>query len=176
MASRERESQLIRVFSHQGRSSENAGEIRRVSLPANVALRRDPIRVAAAPEQDAPHETSAQHARRTNDNGNCNDGATKPVSLFPSCLLGLAMAARGEIGYLIASVAESSGTFASGGETSRNASSTFLIVIWAVSLCILVSPISVGLLVRRVRRLEKEKGKEVGRRQALGIWGVGNDE
>ena len=58
-------------------------------------------------------------------------------------LLGFAMVARGEIGYLIAAVADGNGVF--------DGSDLFLIVCWAVSLCTLIGPMSVGLLVRSSR-------------------------
>lgn len=100
----------------------------------------------------------------------------KPVSLYPGAILGWAMVARGEIGFLIASIAESksiwrddsstvdqNGTFAS--------SDTFIVVNWAIVLCTFVGPIMVGLVVRRLRHLEK-KTSHASRFDALGDWGV----
>ncbi|CAK1363462.1 High-affinity Na(+)/H(+) antiporter NhaS3 [Cercospora beticola] len=95
----------------------------------------------------------------------------KPKSLYPSSILGMAMVSRGEIGFLISSVAESRGVF---GAESQN--STFLIVTWAILLCTLIGPITVGLLVKRVRRLQKaERQKARGHGQKedpLGVWGI----
>jgi len=78
--------------------------------------------------------------------------ASKPFSLYPCAILGLAMVARGEIGFLISSLAESNGIFSTGGNDQ-----IFLIVTWAIVLCTVVGPVGVGLLVRRVKRLEKVK-------------------
>ncbi|PGG97955.1 hypothetical protein GX51_07068 [Blastomyces parvus] len=93
----------------------------------------------------------------------------KPKSLYPASILSLAMVARGEIGYLIASLAESNGIF---GETSGGASSeTYLVVVWAITLCTLVGPISVGTLVRRVKALQMQRAN-TGGPDPLGVWGI----
>jgi hypothetical protein len=94
----------------------------------------------------------------------------KPISLYPASILGLAMVARGEIGFLISSLAESNGIFAS---TTSDNDEIFLIVTWAIVLCTVIGPVGVGLLVRRVKRLEKEKEGSGGGRDVLGVWGVG---
>jgi hypothetical protein len=93
--------------------------------------------------------------------------APKPFSLYPCAILGLAMVARGEIGFLISSLAESNGIFSTGGDNQ-----IFLIVTWAIVLCTVVGPVCVGLLVRRVKRLEKAKKDGTGGRDVLGVWGV----
>lgn len=92
----------------------------------------------------------------------------KPKSLYPPSILGLAMVARGEVGYLIASLAESQGMFSSGssGETSE----IYLVVIWAISICTLIGPISVGTLVRRVKKLQQSR--ETSGADPLGAWGI----
>ncbi|KAL2788756.1 Sodium/hydrogen exchanger [Aspergillus keveii] len=94
-----------------------------------------------------------------------------PKSLYPASILSLAMVARGEIGYLIASLAESNGIF---GEASEGSSSeTYLIVVWAISLCTLVGPVCVGTLVKRVKALQKERdGAGPGGSDPLGVWGI----
>ncbi|KLJ12313.1 hypothetical protein EMPG_12627 [Blastomyces silverae] len=93
----------------------------------------------------------------------------KPKSLYPASILSLAMVARGEIGYLIASLAESNGIF---GETSGGSSSeTYLVVVWAISLCTLVGPISVGTLVKRVKALQMQRAN-AGGADPLGVWGI----
>jgi hypothetical protein len=94
----------------------------------------------------------------------------KPISLYPASILGLAMVARGEIGFLISSVAESNGIFTS---ATSGSDDIFLIVTWAIVLCTIIGPVGVGLLVRRVKRLEKEKEGSGSRRDVLGVWGVG---
>lgn len=94
----------------------------------------------------------------------------KPKSLYPPAILGLAMVARGEIGYLIASLAESQGMF-SHGSSSSGPSETYLVIIWAISLCTLVGPISVGTLVRRVKKLQQSR-LDSGGPDPLGVWGI----
>lgn len=96
-----------------------------------------------------------------------NHQSPKPLSLYPASILGIAMVARGEIGFLISAVAESNGIF---GSSSTGDSEIFLIVTWAIVLCTIIGPLGVGLLVRRVRRLESCKGK--GTKDVLGVWGV----
>ncbi|UPL02415.1 hypothetical protein LCI18_013349 [Fusarium solani-melongenae] len=96
----------------------------------------------------------------------------KAVSLYPACIVGLGMVARGEIGFLIAALAESKGVF--GRPPNGQPSELFLIVTWAISLCTVIGPICVGLLVNRVKQLEAgslEKRGE-GKRNVLGAWGV----
>ena len=98
----------------------------------------------------------------------------KPKSLYPACMLGSAMVARGEIGFLISAVAESRGIFsASGGSTDEGSSELFLIVTWAIVLCTIAGPLTVGLLAKRVRRLQSmERGSAGGREDPLGVWGM----
>ncbi|GKZ23207.1 hypothetical protein AbraCBS73388_009559 [Aspergillus brasiliensis] len=92
----------------------------------------------------------------------------KPKSLYPPFILGLAMVARGEVGYLIASLAESQGMFSSG--SSGEISDIYLVVIWAISICTLVGPISVGTLVKRVKKLQQSR-ESLGA-DPLGVWGI----
>lgn len=101
-----------------------------------------------------------------------------PISLYPAAILGCAMTARGEIGFLISSLAESTGIFQSkndGGsgleaDRSEQASEIFLIITWAIMLCTLLGPLCTGLLVKRVKALEMRR--EPGSRDVLGVWGV----
>jgi hypothetical protein len=85
------------------------------------------------------------------------------------------MVARGEIGFLISSLAQSNGVFGAG---ATEGSDIFLVVTWAVVLCTIVGPLAVGLLVRRVRNLEREAASVARRegdapaRDVLGVWGV----
>ncbi|GES64907.1 sodium/hydrogen exchanger [Aspergillus terreus] len=94
----------------------------------------------------------------------------KPKSLYPPAILGLAMVARGEIGYLIASLAESQGMF-SNGSASGGPSETYLVIIWAISLCTLVGPVAVGTLVKRVKKLQQSR-LDSGGPDPLGVWGI----
>ena len=106
-----------------------------------------------------------------------NEGSrqTKPLSLYPASIPGFAMVSRGEVGFLIASVGQSKGKFSENGlegnaETS-DASNLFPIIIWAITLCTIVGPVSVGILVKRVRRLQA--GSSARPNDPLGSWGVG---
>ncbi|KAI2703622.1 hypothetical protein CBS147332_7608 [Penicillium roqueforti] len=92
----------------------------------------------------------------------------KPKSLYPPSLLGLAMVARGEVGYLIASIAESKGIFSN--DSSEGPSDIYLVVIWAISLCTLIGPILVGTLVKRVKKLQQSR-VNMGL-DPLGVWGI----
>lgn len=95
-----------------------------------------------------------------------------PRSLYPAAMLGTAMTARGEIGFLIASIAETTGLFASSSRPSDGSSEIYLVVTWAIVLCTIIGPLSVGTLVKRVRRLQSERAKTPGSSDPLGIWGV----
>ena len=88
--------------------------------------------------------------------------------------MGLAMVARGEIGYLIASLAESTGVFKNHDQGSKEdgSSQIYLVVVWAITLCTIIGPISVGVLVRRVRRLQKASEGSQEIKDPLGSWGV----
>ncbi|KAJ6259313.1 pyridoxal-dependent decarboxylase domain protein [Drechslerella dactyloides] len=105
------------------------------------------ISQAAKEEHTAPPEKSVPS--ETKDN--------KPaISLYPAMILGLAMVARGEIGFLIASIASANGIFTTAvEETGASNDDIFVIVIWAAVICTIVGPLAVGLLVRRVKRLEE---------------------
>ncbi|KAH7020995.1 Sodium/hydrogen exchanger family-domain-containing protein [Microdochium trichocladiopsis] len=120
-----------------------------------------------------------------------NPTPAKPTSLYPAGILSFAMVARGEIGFLISAVAESKGVFhsvatpssSSSGNTeslsgtyrlaasAQEPSDIFLIVTWAIVLCTIIGPLVVGILVKRVKRLEVQRrrmssllGKEGGAR------------
>lgn len=70
-------------------------------------------------------------------------------------IIACAMVARGEIGYLIASLAQSTGTLKlkpqSGGEDVTN-EDIFLVVIWAVTLCTIGGPIAVGTIAKKMKK------------------------
>ncbi|EEP82432.1 predicted protein [Uncinocarpus reesii 1704] len=99
---------------------------------------------------------------------------SKPRSLYPATIVGMAMVARGEIGMLIACLAESNATFSesssSGSSETNDVSQSFLIVTWAILLCTIIGPIFVGTLVRRLNRLQKRR--EDGGPDPLGQWGL----
>lgn len=98
---------------------------------------------------------------------------------IPAAIISMAMIARGEIGFLIASLSFSAGTLTvqSAASTSydKPASSQdlFLSITWAVVLCTVFGPIGVGIVVRKLRRMDGEcpngSPNEV-RNLALGTW------
>ena len=100
----------------------------------------------------------------------------KSRSLYPASIVGTAMMARGEIGFLIAALAQSRGIFAAQNEESGiredSGSTIYLVVMWAIVLCTVIGPVSVGLLVRRVKRLQQQRRERGGGEDPLGIWGV----
>ena len=71
-------------------------------------------------------------------------------------LAGCAMVARGEIGFLIASISQSSGTLAlrhpAGTTAESQGDELFVVITWAVVLCTIAGPAGVGILVRRLRQ------------------------
>jgi Kef-type K+ transport system membrane component KefB len=119
-------------------------------------------------------ESAATETKSTSSISHQAPRPAKPLSLYPSAIVGCAMVARGEIGFLISSLAESSGIYGQ----ERN-SALFLTVTWAILLCTLVGPVMVGILVKRLRRLEAidggpgGPGSGGGRHDRLGVWGVG---
>lgn len=81
------------------------------------------------------------------------------------------MVARGEIGFLISAIAESNGIFDQEGGSDQ----LFLIVTWAILLCTIVGPLVVGLMARRVKRLDRRNEEStvtdgIGKEHPLGIW------
>lgn len=97
-------------------------------------------------------------------------------------IISLAMVARGEIGFLIASLASSSGTLKTstpdGKNELKNNQEVFLVIIWAISICTLIGPIGVGLAVRKLNQkvaklLEDEPLRTPieAQRIILGSWG-----
>ena len=97
-----------------------------------------------------------------------------PLSLYPPSIIGLAMVARGEIGYLIASLAESTGVFSTTNAegSDEGSSETYLIVVWAITVCTIIGPVAVGALVRRVKRLQRDQETQNSQQDPLGSWGV----
>ncbi|KIW13850.1 hypothetical protein PV08_06630 [Exophiala spinifera] len=92
---------------------------------------------------------------------------SKPISLYPGCIVGCAMVARGEIGFLISALAESNGIF--GNEPDGP---MFLVVTWAIMICTIIGPLIVGALVARVKKMESRAAGGPGRKDVLGEWGV----
>lgn len=80
------------------------------------------------------------------------------------------MVARGEIGFLISSLAESNGVF--GTVEGEGSSDIFLVATWAILLCTIIGPVSIGAMTNRVRRLQKVRGTNTTKPDPLGGWGV----
>ena len=100
---------------------------------------------------------------------------TKSRSLYPASIVGTAMMARGEIGFLIAALAENTGIFAFQDDFAAredSGSEIYLVTVWAIVLCTVIGPVSVGLLVRRVEKLQRQRREHGGGEDPLGIWGV----
>ncbi|KAF3911812.1 hypothetical protein AA313_de0207752 [Arthrobotrys entomopaga] len=137
-------------------------------------------------KSEEPNETNEPPKDKPLKGTTSNSIPNPPISIYPSLIVGLAMVARGEIAFLIASIASANGILASSQENteSKKGSNTeddnlYLIVIWAAVICTVVGPIGVGLLVRRVKRLEDEKRHSEGDecktgRRVMGEWGVVN--
>ena len=94
------------------------------------------------------------------------------------------MVARGEIGFLISAVAATNGIFSTANspdekeDSTDGASSTsdiYLIVTWAILLCTIIGPVTLGFLAKRAKRLQNERAqsREGAAEDPLGIWGVG---
>ncbi len=105
----------------------------------------------------------------------------RPKSLYPASLLGCAMVARGEIGFLVSAIAASNGIFAKSSGTGSfdngngpSISEIYMIVTWAILLCTMIGPLTLGLLARRVQRLQRKRtpSQDGGGEDPLGIWGV----
>lgn len=101
------------------------------------------------------HFLTVLRNRNKLDGSTSQPNSNEPTPHQTALLIAFAMIARGEIGYLIASLSQSSGTL----QLRRNDISVneaggeeiFLVIIWAVTLCTIVGPISVGILVRRLK-------------------------
>ncbi|EME46629.1 hypothetical protein DOTSEDRAFT_52064 [Dothistroma septosporum NZE10] len=127
----------------------------------------------ATSTQDVLHATGPQDvttATQAAAKQRSSPKIAKVMSLYPATMLGSAMVARGEIGFLISSVAESDGVF--GVKQDGQSSELFLVVTWAILLCTLIGPVAIGLMVKRVKRLQAlERSKKTGKDDPLGIWG-----
>lgn len=100
-----------------------------------------------------------KHGIRHGQNSTNNQGRAPHI---PAAIISLAMIARGEIGFLIASLSFGANTL-----TVQSAASVrydkiasneelFLVIIWAVVLSTLLGPIGVGIVVRKLRYLDRE--------------------
>lgn len=150
-----------------------SAKLRPTKSPAQEPKTGSPSNSSNAPDADAAPGTTkpAPSAPRQANTSSKRKSVPKPRSLYPPLMLGSAMVARGEIGFLISSVAESKGVF--GSTKNGESSETFLIVTWAILICTILGPLSVGLMVRRVKKLQQvEREKKTGKDDPLGIWGL----
>ena len=135
-------------------------------------LLREDIAAATLPKDTVTDESKQQSIKLT---PNTETSPANPISLYPAFIVGCAMVARGEIGFLISAVAQSSGMFDDDEQTGD--SDVFLVTTWAIVLCTVLGPLCLGFLVRRLRKLEHEaaasasEGRDA-RRGILGVWGV----
>jgi hypothetical protein len=76
-------------------------------------------------------------------------------------LIGFAMIARGEIGFLIASLSQSSGTLtylrSNHFATQPADQDIFLVISWAVILNTITGPLGVGLIVRQLKQQNTQR-------------------
>jgi len=133
-----------------------------------------------SPPETAVLNTKSKRTTQPRESSRTSTQPIKPFTLYPATILGGAMVARGEIGFLVSSLANSQGLFSAesseGSPSQEGSSPIFLVVTWAIVLCTIVGPVTVGLLVRRLKALEKraEAGASVEgvKRNVLGSWGV----
>ena len=117
---------------------------------------------------DTQQANTSAKLDRTLKHSHQSSKVANPVSIYPGSIVGCAMVARGEIGFLISSIAERNGIF--GGDANGQ---LFLTVTWAIILCTVIGPICVGIMVRRLKRLSQGKGDGGGSgRDVLGVWGL----
>lgn len=120
-----------------------------------VPLDRDVINPVEIPHPLKKTETSNDPEAQTSPSS--THSPSRHGSFQAAVLLSVAMTTRGEIGFLIAAVAQSSGILVP--------SEIYLIVMWAIVLCTLAGPVGVGIITRRLAKMD-----EARRNQILGIW------
>jgi hypothetical protein len=130
------------------------------SVAGNARNETHPMATAVSsigPQQDKPSSAGTSPSHQS-------PNPRKPLSLYPAMILGSAMVARGEIGFLISSLAEANGVF---GEKANEV--LFLVVTWAIVLCTIIGPLGLGAALRTIRTVDtrKEDGRDI-----LGVWGV----
>lgn len=120
--------------------------------------------------------TAPKNTSGVNKNKRTPKSFPRPKSLYPASVLGCAMIARGEIGFLISALAVTNGIFKAEDKAAGTATvdtELYLIVTWAILLCTVVGPVTLGLVVRRLRRLQQQgPGPDGGKEDPLGTWAV----
>ncbi|TIA50472.1 Sodium/hydrogen exchanger [Aureobasidium pullulans] len=147
--------------------------VRFTSTPTKVQLPEGQQTTNTTPSTDAStNQTNPQQPPSANSKRKRQSPRKlpKPQSLYPSLMLGSAMVARGEIGFLISSLAESNSVFGTTQEGEN--SDIFLVATWAILLCTIIGPVSIGTMVNRVRRLQKARVSDTAKPDPLGGWGV----
>ena len=141
---------------------------------ASFAVNTDGVRGPRQSSDRSSQSTSPQLPSSTNSTSpKATVSTTRSRSPYPASTIGTAMVARGEMGFLIAALAENIGIFASQNDSVAREDSSldiYLVVTWAVVLCTVIGPVSVELLVRRVKKLQRQDGD--GGRRFLGNIGV----
>lgn len=136
--------------------------------PANNKNQKAKTCGSSEDQNPAGHPESQEESHATPRRSSTGTFPPKPKSLYPPSILGLAMVTRGEVGYLIASLAQSQGMFGTG--SSGEISEIYMVIIWAISICTLIGPICLGTLVKRVKKLQEIRGDSGP--DPLGVWGI----
>jgi hypothetical protein len=114
----------------------------------------DAVNEQTSPSPESKEESNPPHPRET------TSSSVRHKNLYPALLLGLSMTTRGEIGFLIAAIAQSSAILAP--------SEVYLVVLYGILLCTLFGPIGVGVIGTRIEKVAHGAG---GRDAVLGGWG-----
>lgn len=150
------------------------------STSTNVSKNQDTVQITPKSQSLKTPETKDTNPPLTEviKNPNTRPSHKQPLSIYPSAILGSAMVARGEIGFLISALAQSRGIFTSNSspQSEERNPDLFLIVTWAIMLCTILGPIAVGVLVRRIRMLDRARDgtaeESEGLRDVMGDWGI----
>lgn len=164
--------QKVNIFKRLRREKKTSTSGNSIELRKSKKIERKIAEQPPTSTAETSTSVAENHSMSTRIEPTSISEAKYPLSLYPAAMLGTAMTARGEIGFLIASLAETTGLFASS-SGSPGSSDIYLVVIWAIVMCTIIGPLSVGTLVKRVRRLQKERGRNSRAGDPLGIWGVG---
>ena len=117
--------------------------------------------------------------RQTARHGQSRTTPPEKAPHIPAAIIALAMVARGEIGFLIASLSSSAGTLtvrsaaSTNPDTAATSQGVFLVIIWAVVLCTLLGPVGVGITVRKLmhsQRNSSDASASEVRMLVLGRW------
>ncbi|KAI0142711.1 Sodium/hydrogen exchanger family-domain-containing protein [Xylariaceae sp. FL1272] len=144
---------------------------RRSSKPEQIPESTTTDSGAVQINQSSPEQVNTQTIPpREERTASTEDSPVKPLSLYPAAVIGCTMVARGEIRFLISSMAESQGVFRHPDEDPSEASELFLVITWAIFVYTIVSPLATGIVVKSIKNLESARGGS--RRTVLGVWGV----